>query len=534
MGPSTTPGDEDDELGLEPQAQDEDLAEEATIADFDEFGTTMPFSMSGALDVHGGGDSRQGPVASVMSHTSARSANKVECALNEERWAMSTNEKLENAKSLQKMAVKSMMENHSAAEQAHKFNSAANVVSSSIKKKLLKTQDLCKGLEDRIESVEDTIRQVGECLFQLQRAHRCKWAPLNVAERRLELRDARPIQELVRDNCQEALEHERNLLVEARVALGGQIEKIKECLVALDRLCGELREDLRGKRQTARIDRGCLGKRANLNSSINAKDRLVLPSLQDIPYFSMPPAPSPSDAPGRGLQNEESRQDFTLRLVARALRAEEDAMRLANESDALMVSTERECTKASAQAQTELSRRVEETNQLRRQLEGQMVQTDETIAQTQFSLSKMHQSLDSHDKPLRALDKQFAARSQRAPREGARDLVHEEMEGHLSSLQKSVRSLKNKAEATSEILEQLRRSKQQMQEDYKNKIAAQKIDDVCSKVTPRKAMALDRTDPRGGRCREPARRKPPLAGLSGGFEVGFSQQLAALSGPGPH
>merc|ERR1740138_534943 len=98
------------------------------------------------------------------------------------------------------------------------------------------TSDLIKGLEDRIESVEDTIRQVGECLFQLQRAHRSKWAPLNVCERRLELRDTRPLQELVRDHTQEALEHERQTLIESRQELSEQIASSKEALLSLDKL----------------------------------------------------------------------------------------------------------------------------------------------------------------------------------------------------------------------------------------------------------------------------------------------------------
>lgn len=39
-----------------------------------------------------------------------------------------------------------------------------------------------------------------------------------------------------------------------------------------------------------------------------------------------------------------------------------------------------------------------------------------------------------------------------------------------------------------------------MLDDYRCKSAALKIDDACMKVTPRKAIELDRNDPRGGRC----------------------------------
>jgi len=170
---------------------------------------------------------------------------------------------------------------------------------------------------------------------------------------------------------------------------------------------------------------------------------------------------------------------------------------------------------------------VDELNTVKRQLEAQILETDEAIAQTELSLSKTRQSLDSHDRPLRALDKQFSQRGQRTSRESNRDRVHEEMEGHLEHLKKSARSLTNKAQATKEILDQLRASKKQMQEDYRNKVAASKIDDSCIKVTPQKALTLDRMDPRGGRCREPAsaRRKPAhpaMLGAMSGLDMGLS------------
>jgi len=458
---------------------------------------------------------------SVMSHHSQRSGAsgiKSEAMDSKGRWEQSTVEKLNRAKNLTKQAVKSIVENHAAHEQANKLNLHTQVVTQSFKKKNMRTEDLCKGLEDRIESVEDTIRQVGECLFQLQRSHRCKWAPLNVVERRLELRDGRPIQELVRDHCQEALERERTTLVDARSALTDQIQRIKDALLGLDKLNGELREDLQHKRHALRIDRSCLSPKKPA-SSPNVKDRLVLPVLQDIPYYSMP---KNGDASVTGQQNEEARAEFTQRLVTRALRAEEEAMRLANESDAMMVSTRKDCAKATAQAQAELSRRVDEMSMLKRQLEAQMLETDETIAQMELSLSKTRQTLDSHDRPLRALDKQFSQRGQRTHRESNRDPVHEEMEGHLEHLKKSARALTGKFQATKEILDDLRSSKQQMQEDYRNKVQAGKIDDACIKVTPRKSMTLDRMDPRGGRCREPssARKKPPRPVFSGAMSGG--------------
>lgn len=427
---------------------------------------------------------------------------------NKKGWEQSTTDKLEHARNLAKKAAQSIVDNESAHQEAQKFHGHSNVVNHTFRKKISRSQDLCKSLEDRIESIEDTIRQAGECLFQMQRAHRCKWGPLNVCERRLELRAARPPQELVRDHCQEALEAERKMLNEARAGLAYQIAKMRDVLIGLDRVKGELAEDLRHKRHALRIDRSCLSPRkpAAGGAMAVARDRLVLPSLQDVPFYSTPPSPKGAEH-GSGPVHEEHRRESTEKLVARAIKVEEDAIRFANECDSVIHQTRRECEKATAHAQAELSRRVDELQKMKRQLEAHMQSTDEAIAATELSMAKTKKTLESHDTPLRALDKQFHWRGARTAPEGIRDHVQDELEGHLDSLKKSVKGLTDKLQASKDILDQLRASKQQMQEDYRAKIQAQKIDDACIKVTPRKSMEMDRKDPRGGRCAKTPRTK---------------------------
>lgn len=457
--------------------------------------------------------SMQAAQGSVLSQRSAKSGHAADAEISASvRWEQSTTDRLNHARSLTKKAVKAMIESNAAHGFAKKYNSNSGIVSQSIKKKIDKTGDMCKALDGRIESVEDTIRQVGECLFRLQRAHRCKWAPLNVCERRLELREGRPIQELVRDDVHAALESERSTLVGARSSLELHLSKMREAIMGLDRAHRELREDLQHKRHALRIDRSCLSPKKPLQHT-GAEDRLVLPSLQDVGHYGAPPSPKDTRR-GTGLLQEVQRQETTQDLLARACRAEEDAMHLAHAGQDLMATAERACVRATQQTNAALARRVEETQALKAQLEAHIIQTDDTIAQMEMSLAMTRQSLESHERPLRALDTQFATRGRRTEREGIRDPVHDEMEGHLDQLKTSVRELSEKFSSTKQILEQLRSSKQHLQQDYKNKSLAQKIDDACIKVTARKAMELDRNDPRGGRCREPARRKqrsvPPM------------------------
>jgi len=97
--------------------------------------------------------------------------------------------------------------------------------------------------------------------------------------------------------------------------------------------------------------------------------------------------------------------------------------------------------------------------------------------------------------------------------------VHEELESHLETVKNNVKVLTHKWKTTKDLIDQLKSSKRQMQDDYRCKTTAARIDDACLKVTARKAMELDRMDARGGRCKESRRKKKtekddPFAGIA--------------------
>mmetsp|Transcript_102004 Transcript_102004/g.202514 ORF Transcript_102004/g.202514 Transcript_102004/m.202514 type:complete len:493 (-) Transcript_102004:80-1558(-) len=438
---------------------------------------------------------------------------------NHQKWEKRTMDNLSHNKQLTKNALKNLEDAEQIQGYTHReLHANTRNVSHTIKKKINFTEDLVKALDDRIESVDDTMRQVGECLFQLQRAYRSKWAPLNVCERRLELRDSRPLQELIRDSCQDALEAERQTLIESRQELGDQIESMKEMLVLLEKVKNELIEDMQHKRHGLRIDRYCLSPR-KMGSGRSTKDRLVLPQLHEVVHYGQPPSPKTA-APGSGREHEAERQVTTRELITKAVRKEEDAMKLCNESDAAMVHTKRECTRASHKLEASLTQRLEHTRTLKHQLEAQLQETEEALQQTDMSIARQKKKLESHEQPLKQLDKQFALRSARTNREGIRDIVHDEMEGHLGTVKRNVKQLNDKIQATQDMKNQLKASKDRLMEDYRCKCVAVKIDDACLKVTPKKAIELDRRDPRGGRCREPSSKGKKKA--IGSYEPVFS------------
>merc|ERR1719171_906987 len=424
---------------------------------------------------------------------------------NQGDWHENTMNRLSLANALIRDAQFQTSKNERAqSDSARRHDDMQGNVAKVIKAKITVTQDLCKALEDRIDSIEDSIRQTGECLFQLHRAHRSKWAPLNVCERRLELRDGRPLQELVRDHFQEALEHERQTLIEARQELSDQIQGTKEMLTALEAMKQELIDDLQHKRQAIRIDRGCLQPDKPHGKE---PDRFFLPALPEVTNYSLPPSPKDTER-GSGENHEANRQIDTKTFISRAVRLEEQAMRLCNENDAAMLHSKRECSRANAATCVAMDRKGQDVDKLRRQLEHAIKETDSTIEEAERSLAKTKKKLDSHEQPLRCLNKQFALRDRRTDREHIRDAVTDEMESHLDAVKKSVKVLTAKWQSTKNILDHLKASKQQMVEDLKCKTIAWKIDDSCRKVTPKKAIELDRMDPRGGRCHPDAKKNP--------------------------
>merc|ERR1719375_2564637 len=109
-----------------------------------------------------------------------------------------------------------------------------------------------------------------------------------------------------------------------------------------------------------------------------------------------------------------------------------------------------------------MDRRIQETEKLKRQLEAHIQETDSTIAEAERSLAKTKKKLDSHEQPLRCLNKQFALRDRRTDREHIRDPVTDDMEDQLDAVKKSVSVLTKKWQSTKNILDHLKDSKQQM------------------------------------------------------------------------
>ncbi|CAK0887071.1 unnamed protein product, partial [Prorocentrum cordatum] len=169
-----------------------------------------------------------------------------------------------------------------------------------------------------------------------------------------------------------------------------------------------------------------------MQSKIEAEEqqRVVLPSIQAAERRQPASARGgPAAGGGEGA------------LLARAVRAEEDSLRLCTESDALMRRSHRACGDAAAKSQASLQHRIQETSMLKKHLEAQKAETEEAIAKTELALAKNRKNLDLYDQPLRAVSAQLAT-TEEPLGQHRRDL-----EGQLELLRQGAQELEAKCRA---------------------------------------------------------------------------------------
>mmetsp|Transcript_13495 Transcript_13495/g.31753 ORF Transcript_13495/g.31753 Transcript_13495/m.31753 type:complete len:691 (+) Transcript_13495:109-2181(+) len=382
-----------------------------------------------------------------------------------------------------------------------------------IKKKVSAASEAIKAVEDRIDSLDDTMRQVGECMFQLQRAMRSKFGPLSVCERRLELREGRPSQEKQSDGTQQALEREKTALEKARQELSDLVQTTKEMLINLEEVRGELAQALAHKRATLKSDRSCFSPRPPLcKTPVQEKDKekVVLPKVPNSPRDSQLQQSQGSQGGGEAQEHPASKADPKT-LLSKAAKMQEDALQLMTDADAVILRTQQETASANVETIAAMSIQHRQTNKLRKQLEAQLADVDATILASERLQTKTVKKLRDHEQPMRLLDKQFQdlrhmREEEGETEEGKRDPVRAELEAHLQQIHKSMEEQTAKLEATDKMLEQLREARQKLVEDLRGKNLVLKIEDTCLKVSPRKALELDRLGALGGRCKEHPRK----------------------------
>lgn len=421
-----------------------------------------------------------------------------------------------------------------------------SIVRITMQKRLGMQDALLKSLSVRCESMEATIRQAGECLHSLQRAARAQAGPLGVCEMRLKLREKRPTKELVRDDCQIVLEQHRDAVSSGREELDQWASRMKVMLQNLDGCWERLFEDLQSRRHAARMDKQIRNKDyhsaskglPSLSAVSPAKARSEQPSprmpLQDegvsasgclaLPQLPGRPAsqqmsmtcpggfgrhkasaageqlmsdevkPSPRATPRKAGREEHVKEEGmltqrTYNLIKASAALEEEALSIIEEAKVSMLKLQQRLEKHGLEATKFLHIRVRELLRLKTNVENQLMETDKTLYAMQLTYDRIIRDLRAHQEPLKAVIAQqlLASRMRkRDAQDGAMEmslLVEKEMRDTIDRMQAQVDELHRKAQATLDLLGQLKVSRSALREDQKNKLQCQKIDASCLQLT---------------------------------------------------
>lgn len=425
-------------------------------------------------------------------------------------WQTSTSMNLSNAMRAQKLAE----EQHSMSMMSHDATWNSNVseyqnVHNNFSHKVDSTNSLVQLLQERISSVNTSINLSKQNWAALQTAHRAKEAPLQLCGWRMEMRAKRPERELVRDPCEIALEEEKDTLSDAQDKLGRNADKTERMLKALAKMLGDLTHDLDNKQHSVGIDKKCMGTlhrtwpTSGRGGGGDTMMRTPRGGRAAATAFagSMPPIDTRSMSMGRtaelgvyhdstdparqmcNAQQEEQRQEQTVRLTQTAKELERNALSLRDDSCNLIQKTNQDCNFAKNQVEHALDRRISETQALRKHLETAVSDSSRSIAKMMHCNSMTQANMDSHNEPADLYATRVKFREQRLPRENIGDPVKSSLDRHAESLKMNHATLQGCYSGEANAIAHLEQMKSNCEADLRDKMAALQIDLKCKNQT---------------------------------------------------
>lgn len=354
---------------------------------------------------------------------------------------------------------------------------AYNDLHNSLQCKVKASQNLIQTLENRARSVQKTIDTTKHSLAKLEAARRAKDGPLQLCTWRMEQRDKRPLQELVRDNAELALEEERHQLLDCQRRLTDSEKRTKQTILNLEDVLKELHADISDKKQALNIDDTCL--RTTHRQWQTAVDRGVPGSFgMSMPLTQRSSCHKKTSAEESG-RNEYDRHSIGSQHNQMALRKEQDAQELQNDNQRLIDHTQKVADQAAARSEARLQDRVNENQKMRRRLEDQLRETNDKIEHTKATMSQTKSEIKALEEPMSLVSARDCARKQRALREQILDPVSTMLEDHKLSLLRTNESLRNQRQQEKHTLQELIQNRDRLRDDLRDKTAALHIDLNC-------------------------------------------------------
>jgi len=369
-----------------------------------------------------------------------------------------------------------------ASQQAHQETTNDNLamyneVNGSLQHKIQNTHRLIDTLQKRADSLESSIQQQQNSLANLEAALRAKDPPMQLCMHRMEQRERRPLREQVRDNPEVALESEKSVLTDTQRKLSEAMKRTKAMIHELEGRLAEVRHDLSHKHQALGIDETCLRTTQRSHQTI-----LELAKSPMSPRGRLPLARRSATAQV-GLQessrNELNRQQEAVRLSQAAASTEEAAKLQRDDNKVLIARCQKAADDARARTEHALQERINENQQMRRRLEGEIKETTGKIDHTKNTISETRAQIKALEEPMDLTTTCSSFRKQRATREHINDPVTSSIAEHQVMVIRARNELVGHHEAEKSNLQELNERRERLKDDMRDKTAALHIDLNC-------------------------------------------------------
>lgn len=366
--------------------------------------------------------------------------------------------------------------------QAHVDTVSANLaaygdLNNSLRSKVQNSHRLIDMLNRRADSLVASIQHCQNSLLSLEAAHRAKDPQIQLCQWRMEQRERRPLREQVRDQTEVTLEQEKDLLCETQRRLSDAMKRTKGMIGELEDRLREVRHDLDHKNQALGVDETCL----------RTAQRSYQVVMERVRPQSSPPSRLGSG--GRGgrspiamqetARNELNRQQEAMRMNQASASREEAAKVLRDDNKQLITRCQKAADDAATRSEKALQERVNEAQQVRRRLEGEIRETGGKIEDTRHTISETRAQIKSLEEPMDMTTTCSSYRKQRATREHINDPVSTMIGEHQTTILRAHHDLVGHHELEKNNLQNLNERKERLKDDLRDKTAAMHIDLNC-------------------------------------------------------
>eukprot|EP00288_Rhodomonas_lens_P013805 CAMPEP_0177708844 /NCGR_PEP_ID=MMETSP0484_2-20121128/10489_1 /TAXON_ID=354590 /ORGANISM="Rhodomonas lens, Strain RHODO" /LENGTH=414 /DNA_ID=CAMNT_0019220427 /DNA_START=209 /DNA_END=1453 /DNA_ORIENTATION=- len=331
--------------------------------------------------------------------------------------------------------------------------------STALQRQIQESESLKNRAEQQLEEILRETSMLEDEAAHAEATHEKMKDPLNVAEDNLAIRRKRPPREMTRDAVERALNEQVAGSKHSIRMLGGVLDACEKELARL-KVCREkLEEDIDQKRIALEVDNEALqmesGWAGDGGSSARRAQTVALPHMW---------------------------RQRTENLCEECERSRATCERLRAKSRAIQqeaIAVERETREAALRA---LSRKMDETERLKSELELSVSNVSQEIATMEEARASVEQSMNDKHGPLALARSRLAVRTSKPNPEVVRDSAERSLEKEIGDLEHSIRKLQLEMARQTADIHRLEQTRARLEADLKDKSDALALEQECESL----------------------------------------------------